>query len=451
MLKKVWQKWQQDKLLGMVVRNSGYLVSSNTISMGLSSLVGLVAALLLGPADYGILGMITLFASSINRLLSFRMGELVVKYGGQALALEDKPRAAAVIKFAGISEAITSLAAYAILAVLAGWASRVIIKDPTVTTYLLIYGLMIIGNLLAETGTAVLQITNHFRSQAVLNLIQNITTAVWVGVAFITQSGLGAILTGYLMGKLVFGIGTIVLMLFYAPHALGSGWWKISLKQVPDWHSLAGFAFTTNLSGTINMVIRDSDVLWVGFFLTKADAGYYKFALAIMNIILMPVSSFINTTFPQISSSVIKHEWTRLKLLLQRTTLIAAVWTLACAAGLLVLGKPVLRWLSEGAYLPSFSAILVLLLGFGIANIFFWNRPLLLSLGQPGYPLKVNALIGVIKTGLMFILVKPLGILAQAGLMSFYLGISVILLVIRGLREVKKEELAFPELTGEAP
>ncbi len=232
MIKQLWHNWQQDRLLGNVIRNSGYLFSSNSISMVLSSLVGLAAALLLGPADYGALGMITLFVSSINRLLSFRMGELVVRYAGQALAMDDKPRAAAVIKVAGISEGITSLTAYGVLAVLAVWAARVIIKDPAVTTYILFYGLVILGNMFGETGTAVLQITNHFRSQAVLNLIQNITIAVWVGIAFLTRSGLGAILTGYLMGKLVFGIGTVILMFFYAPKALGNNWLRTSLKGI---------------------------------------------------------------------------------------------------------------------------------------------------------------------------------------------------------------------------
>jgi O-antigen/teichoic acid export membrane protein len=448
MLKKIWQDWKQDRLFGMVIRNSGYLFSSNSISMVLSSLVGLVAALVLGPSDYGTLGMITLFASSVNRLLSFRMGELVVKYAGQALALNDKFRAAAVIKFAGISEGITSLLAYGILVGLSGWAARFIIKDTSVVPLILVYGLMILGNLMAETGTAVLQVTNHYRSQAVLNLLQNLTTAIWVGVAFLTKSSLGSILFGYLLGKMVFGIGTVLLALVHAPKILGKDWLKTSMRQVNDWRDLIKFAITTNLSGTINMVIRDSEVLWVGFFLTKADAGYYKFALAIMNIILMPISPFINTTFPQISSSVIRHEWKRLKLLLNRTTIIAAVWTVACAVGLFLVGKPLLGWLKDGVYLPSYAAILILLLGFGTANVFFWNRPLLLSFGLPGYPLVVSAITGALKTGLMFILVKPFGILAQAGLMTGYFVISVGLIVVRGLREIRKSEKVYPDTTG---
>ncbi len=135
--------------------------------------------------------------------------------------------------------------------------------------------------------------------------------------------------------------------------------------------------------------------------------------------------------------------------MLKRTTLIAAVWTIACAIGLALVGKPLLAWMKDGAYLPSYATILILLIGFGVANIFFWNRPLLLSLGQPGYPLKVAAITGAIKTALMFVLVKPFGILAQAGLMSFYLVVSVGMIVIKGLREVKKAQSSGQVVTGD--
>ena len=87
LLRKAWQTWRQDRVLQLVTRNSGYLFSSNGISSVITAMQGFLAALLLGPADFAVLGMGITYASSINRLLSFRMGELVIKYSGQYLAL----------------------------------------------------------------------------------------------------------------------------------------------------------------------------------------------------------------------------------------------------------------------------------------------------------------------------------------------------------------------------
>ena len=94
-LTRLIDHWKKDTLLGSVVRNSGYLLSSNTISMGLTFLQGLLAAAMLGAANYGTLGIIISFASNVNRLLSFRMNELVIKYGGQYLAQGRKELAGA--------------------------------------------------------------------------------------------------------------------------------------------------------------------------------------------------------------------------------------------------------------------------------------------------------------------------------------------------------------------
>ncbi len=248
------------------------------------------------------------------------------------------------------------------------------------------------------------------------------------------------VLNAYLAGKTINGLGLTLLALRRAPQHLGAGWLRTPLRLLSGWRGVARFALSTNLSGTINLVIRDSEVLWVGLFFNNAAAGYYKFALAMMSLILMPITPFISTTFPDITRSVARRDWPTLRRLLSRTTWIAGLWTTACALGLVTLGPWLLVWLKDGAYLPSFGAMLILLVGYGAANIFFWNRPLLLALGLPNYPLKVTALTGAVKTVLMFALARPLGYLFQAALLSGYFLVSIGLIVRRGLVEVAREE-----------
>ncbi|NMC80071.1 MAG: oligosaccharide flippase family protein [Chloroflexi bacterium] len=436
-----WLKsWQQDPLLGKVIRNTGYLFSSNTVSMGVGSLVGFLVPLLLSPSDYGALGMIITFASSINRLLSFRMGELVIKYGGQYLARGQKEEAAAVVKVAGLAEATTSLVAYGLLALLAPLAAQYIIKDPRTAPWIMFYGLSLLGNLVAETSTSVLQIGNHYRSQAVLNLVQSGLTAVLIVIAFLSRGDVFLVLTAYLVGKLAFGIGMAGAALRWMKPMFGAKWWRSSLRLLPQRQEMLKFAISTNLSGTINMVIRDSELLWVGYFLSTTQAGYYKFALAVMNVIMLPISPFITTTFPEISRLIAQEKWRDLRSLLQRTSLLALSWTAAFGVAFALLGRWFLGIFKQGEYLPAFGAILVLLVGYGAANILFWNRPLLLSLGKPNFPLIVTFVVGALKTGLMFVLVRPFGYLAQAALLSGYFVISVGVIVLRGWREVRRLE-----------
>ncbi len=110
--RKTLSAWKDDRLLGAVIRNSGYLFSSSTIAMILTSVQGILAAVLLGPSDYGALGILILFATSVNRLLSFRMGEVVIRYAGSALERGERTQAAAVVKAAGLSEPISPAAGW---------------------------------------------------------------------------------------------------------------------------------------------------------------------------------------------------------------------------------------------------------------------------------------------------------------------------------------------------
>jgi len=448
-LTRLIDHWKKDTLLGSVVRNSGYLLSSNTISMGLTFLQGLLAAAMLGAANYGTLGIIISFASNVNRLLSFRMNELVIKYGGQYLAQGRKELAGAVVKIAALSEAATSAVAYAILILLARWGAATIVKDESTAPWIIFYGLALLGNMLTETSTAVLQLGGHYRTQAVLNLLQNILTAGWILVAYLLKGDLTDVVLAYLAGKFLYGFGSAATALYHSTSLLGSEWRHTSIRVLQQWREMVRFAISTNLSNTVNMFIRDSELLWLGFFLSTVAAGYYKFALAIMNVIIMPITPFIQTTFPEITRSVALRQWKQLRNLLRRTSLIAFAWTVVTGLGILIAGSWLLRIFKNGEYLPAYGAILVLFAGYSFANIFFWNRPLLLAFGKPNFPLVVTFLTGLVKTGLMFLLVRQFGIIMQAGLLSGYFFVSIGIIVLGGLAEIRRGQAA-DRLTGAA-
>ena len=449
-LRKIWHNWCQDKVLGNVIKNSSYLFSSNTLGMALTAAQAFLTALRLGPTFYGAVGMITTYASSINRLLSFRMTEVVIKNAGQEIARDHQQEAAAIIKAAGITEGLTSLVAYGVLALLASVMANVILRDPmflgsSITTqdmaiWILIYGLSVIASIVFETSTAILQLGNHFKSQAYLNLIQVVVVTAGIVFAFVTKGGIIAVLLAYLAGKVILGFGTIILAWIWVKPLVGEGWWKTPLSVIPDKKKLGIFAINTNLSATLNTIFRDSEQLWVGLLVNTTFAGYFRFAYTILNVVVLPITPFINTTFPQISRSIARREWERLKNLLKRTSVIAAIWSGACLLGFVLLGPVFFNWFKQGAYLLSYPVGLVLFIGITIPNILFWNRPLILCFGDSRYPLLITLYTGIVKTGLMFLLVPTFGILVQAALLSAYGLSSALIIALKGLKEMRKTE-----------
>jgi len=438
--------WSKDLLLGRVLRNSSYLFASNAIGAVLS----IITANLLGVTGFGMLGVMTSFVAGINRLFSFRMGDVVVKYMGEALARGEIERAAVTVKAAMLVEAVTSIAAFIFLALVAPLAATAVVNDPTTTPLFLLYGISILANITNETSTGVLQVTNHYRSQALINLVQSMLVAVLVGFAYINGGGIVSVLMAYLIGKVILGMGPILVALHWLPRVLGKDWMRASWSLLPPRRELIHFALSTNFSGTINLIARDSEVFWAGVFFNTTVAGYFKTALAIITLIVMPINPFISTTYPEITRAFASRSWDNLRSLLRRVTMIAGSWTAAVSLGLLLFGRQVLfqDWtifgrtfhIYEAEFLPAFPVLLVLLVGFGVANILFWNRPLLLAQGLAGFPLKVSFWTMLAKVALSFALLPKAGYLTEAGLLSGYFVVSVGLIVLRGLRKIKQAE-----------
>ena len=455
LFKKLLATWKEDKLLRRVVKNSSYLFSSSTLSLPIQAVQGILAARTLNVENYGLMAIVITFVATTNRLLSFRMGEPVVKYMGEFVTQGKRERAAAVVKAAALTESVTSLFTYLLLFLLAPWAAGYFAKDPTSVPLFRFYGLMLVANLIPETSTGILQVGRHFRSQAAINLLQSLVTCAALAWAFISHGTIWMVLFAYFLGKVLYGIGMTGYAFYQVGKMLGADWWKVSFKYLPEGKGFWKFAISTNLSGTINLFARDSEELWVGHFLDTKAVGYYKVAKAVMNLILMPINPFINTTFPEIAQTIARRAWNQLRNLLRRLTWLSLVWNGLVVIGLAIFGAWLIPFAYGAAYAPSYPATMILLIGFGIANILYWNRNLILSLGHPNYALGVTAVAGLVKIILTYLLVPRFGYLMQAALLSAFLAVSVGLITLRGLslvnHQAKVEPTSLPDLEPVIP
>jgi O-antigen/teichoic acid export membrane protein len=439
-LQKIYSGLREDALLQRVVRNSSYLFGSNTVSALLNVLQGIFVVRLLGDAGYGLFTIVTDFASNTNRLLSFRMSEVVVKYVGEALAQENKERAAALVKGIGLMEAVTSVLAYLILLALSVWGARTFADNASVVYLFRFYGLFLLANLIYETSVGVLQTTDKFKQVARANFYQSMAVTVLIVFAFVLDLGILGILTAYLIGKTIAAIMIAVFAVRELNHKLGQEWIRAPLNLITDWKSILRFAFSTNLNGTVNLFARDNLRLYLAAFLPDAQVGYFKLASHLVNLVMLPIEPFIWPTYAEITRTVAQRQWQATRRLLKQVSTIGGVWTLLAGGGLIALGWWIIPFLYGSEMAPVYLCLVILLIGYAFANILNWNRPLLLALGRPEYPLMVAAVVGAIEVALIFILVPRGDYLTAAVIFSGYLAVSITWMVLRGLTILKREE-----------
>ncbi len=435
---RVKQTLQQDPILSRVLKNTGYLFSSTTISLVLSFAQSILAARLLGVGVFGALYLVMGVVTTVNRLFSFRMGEFVIRFFGKELTERNLDTAGIVIKTAALIEGFTSLIAFICLWLIAPLGAQVFVKDPTSVGLIRLFGIAILANITTESATGVLQVTNQFKKQAFVNLLNSVVTLAIIMVAFVLKGDLLFVLWAYLAGKFILGLGPIVLAWFSLERELGSGWWRAPYRKPDSFKEMLKFGFSTNLSATIKLLVSESEVLWVGFFLNAEAVGLYKIAMTIVNPLMMPVTPMIDTTFPELARSVVLKKWDELKRLLRRTTILSAAWTGLVVLLMAIFGRWIIRIAYGEPFTPAYPALMILLAGFGFSNILFWNRKLLLAFGKANIPLFILTAAAALKIALSFWLVPAYGINAEAWLLSGNFILSVGLMVLIGVGMIRK-------------
>ncbi len=435
---------RQDALFGRVLSNSAHLFSTNSLSLALNFLTGILSARLLGAAGYGLAGLIMGFASTVNSILSFRMSELVVRYGGEYLEQGEEQKAAALIKAAALAEAAVSALAFLAVLLTSGLAETFIAKTPGTAWLFVFFAIGLLANFNYETSAGILQVTGQIKQQGRINLIQSAAALLLMSAGLLGRGGLLLALSAYLLGKLILGLGMFFTAQRQLRQTLGAGWWRTPLQALGPARAPLRFAVSSNISATLIKIFRESELLWVGFFLNPEAAGYYKAAFAIVSLLAVAADPLIATVYPEVNRLIVQQAWPRLKDFLRKVTTLSLAYNLLQMMAFVVLGRWIL-WIYGRQYVDAYPALLILLIGLGFNYTLFWNRPLLLALGLPDVPIWTTLLVGLVKVVLAFFIVPRFGYPAEAALLSFYYLASVGFMAWRGVQEVRKRSLRTQE------
>jgi O-antigen/teichoic acid export membrane protein len=132
---------------------------------------------------------------------------------------------------------------------------------------------------------------------------------------------------------------------------------------------MINFAINTNISASLSLITKDSEVLWVALLRNPVEAGYYKVALSLANIVQLPISPLPQATYPELSREVARQNWSNVRYVLRQGSLLAELH--------LAVTIFLLRWVASAQFvytpefLPAYPALLIVLAGYLVANTFY--------------------------------------------------------------------------------
>ena len=432
-------------MLRRIAKNTSYLVSATGVTMILGLIQTGFVTRLIGVSLFGLLGSIRTFSNILNRFTSFRINEMVVRNVRQFEEDGKHQEAAAVFKLAAFLEMLGASVAFLLVWLLAPWGARFFGHDESTVSLWVLYGVVVLVNMLYESSTGLLQVFNRFGPMAIINVAQSAVSLTLVIITSVNGGGLYEILWVYILGKVVGAAGVMAVALSEANEKWGAGWWRTPLGTLSTHkRGLLRFAYSTNLSSTISIIAKDSELLWVAGFLGTTAAGYYGLALYFINIMKLPINPLPKTTYPELSREIALDNWGTARHILKRGSVLAAAYSLPVAFTFVLLGRPMIELLSGTAYSPAYKILLVLLVGYTFDNIFYWNRVALLALNRPLFPTLVNFTGMILKIAGIFLLFDVLGRVTFAYMLSGYYLFTVGIAAMRVYLDLNQKLVAEP-------
>lgn len=421
--------WFRDSSFRSLLKNSSYLAGSR----GVAALCGIatmaLAARGLGVVMFGVLVLIHSYAQAASGIAKFQSWQLIIRYGGPALARSEPVAFQHATGFAfalDVSSGVLGMiAAMALLPILGGWFGL-----PDQYVWLAILYCTLLPTMGAATPTGVLRALDRFDLISVQGTITPIARTCLALAAFAAGLGFPFYVLAWFVADLV---GDLCLW-FFAVRELRRRELFKGIRPTFRSDALPGawrFAINVNLTASLNAARGPLVNVLIGAVLSPAAAGLYRVAKTLADAVDKPADLLGKAFFPEVMrlDLTTKQPWK----LMKRGAALTAIIGLVAALVAVVAGRPLLAALFGADFAASYEPLLIMLVSTLLTMIAFPVIPMLYALDQAHVPLAGKALGAVVLLAGLVPLANQFGVNGAA--IAYALGnlsaLAAMILVLR--------------------
>lgn len=270
-----------------IYANLAHLLGGKAAAGLISVVYTVIAARMLGPADYGVLVLINYFAMFIGGLVAFSGWHAIIRYG-VADAENDHQRLIHLLRFAAAAELLGGLAAVATAMILApilgprlGWSAEA-------QALAIPYSFAVLATVRA-TPAAFLQIIRRFDLLGLHTVSTPVMRLIGTLVVWATGWGVTGFIIAWLVAALVECLSLWGLGYVYARRHFGERAILGAVEDVRGEHAgLMRFMVTANADIMLGDLAGRAIPLIMGWVLGPAAAGLYSIAHRTTIVIVEP-------------------------------------------------------------------------------------------------------------------------------------------------------------------
>ncbi|MDD5638656.1 MAG: flippase [Candidatus Pacebacteria bacterium] len=347
-----------------IAKGSLYLLIAQVIFMASGYIIHFGLARILGPALYGVYGIVLSLISIINIIVTSGASQAISKYISAGENAEIIKRTS--LKF----QSFFALIIFCLYELSAGIFAK-LLGDLNLIPYIRIAGFIPLAYALYTVYVGYFNGLREFKKQAWLQIVYSLSKLFFTFIlVYLGFSLFGAFigfavgpLIGFLMGMIISGIGE---------------------KNKFEWQKLVSFAWPIIVFSVVLAFLVSIDLFSVKAILGEnTSAGFYNAATTLARVPYTILSVIASVLFPSISYFLSKKDFERVKYYIEETLrylillLIPATFLIAGTA------KNLISLIYSTEYLPAAGPLIILIFGFAFLTIFNLLATIIIANGKP--------------------------------------------------------------------
>jgi O-antigen/teichoic acid export membrane protein len=296
--------WLQDALFRRLLQNTGWLLSGSVVATALGLLSTVLKTQALGPELFGLLAVILAYVATVGRLATFQPWQALIKFGAEALE-EERPQAfMGLVKLSLfldiIGAVLGTLIAVAGIRIFAGWQGW----DTEISYMAVFFSFSLLFNW-SGTPTGILRLLDRFEMFTFQKVLTAVLGLLGVAIVFIMDGGLW----GFLLVTLIAGVvGNLFLLL--------AGYLALKERQllpnwgapITNWRPFLSFSWWTYLSATLDLPVKQLDIIIVSAVVSLEATGIYKIIKQIAQLLGLLADPIYQAVYPQFATMVVNNK-----------------------------------------------------------------------------------------------------------------------------------------------
>lgn len=425
------------------VKDSFLLSAGQILGTVFTFIQGVLIARSLGPAQYGLWGIVIAYSALIYGFLGFRTGEPLTKYLVEYRVKKKLEKIEILIHSAIFVDFITRLMGLGVILLSAGLTANTLGHASMWSVYV-VYGFSSFFSFLDNTWYTLLKDRKRFKLISLFSLS-------FVLLQFFAS----CLLLGFARLTLLNFAYTVLIISFFKSfiYVMGIRWelkkaYKINLNRINIGHVYLGlkslngfwkFMVSTYVSSMISSISKNADFLFLGYFRPTAEVGIYRLAKNLVAVIQIISTTFTTVIYPRINEMIQSQNVKTLRSDLWRMMRYGIPAAFIVVAVLDIFSKYLFIRIYGSGFSQATEPFYILSVQLFFTLISFWLFPLLYAFGQ--YRFTTQLILGTtVLNVVLLIFFSSHGVLAVSTISSL-VGVTSILIMFVKAKSILKDKV----------